>query len=703
MITKEKILSSTSEEKIIEHYVPDFKPSSKQNYHSIFSETDKKPSLHFYQTNGSWKFKSHNTGNQGDIFQFVADIYNINVKQNFPDVLNKINEDLKLNIEDKEAFKIQNKPYSKDFLAYWQQFGVIDLDLERFNITQVSSLSFKSVSGKYYYFNYDQLQQLAVCYNVNERIKIYIPEYKKQAKSFGYKNQIGSDIFGLKQLAGDYIKYIILCAGEKDCLIAAANGFNAVSMQSETQMPTDQLMKELKLKSPLILCCYDNDETGKRASEKLKNLFGIDQINLPDEFKDLADYFKVNKSEDFKILVENTLNKAQNTTEEAKEKTVGKTVFHMTEEYLLTRFKFRFNKIKHVFESCKINDFQYSEINENSLFIELNKAGIKISLNNLKALLKSEFCNQYNPIGFYFESLKEWKNNDPDYINMLGNYVSAVDQKAFNNHLKMWMVRTVKCALVDGYYNKHALILVNEAQNSGKTSFLRFLCPPALKDYIVENINPEQKDSLIALATNFIINLDELASLSKSDVNALKSWISQDKVNVRLPYESRASVVQRICSFVGSTNMGEFLTDSTGSVRWLCFKVNEINHEYSNYITGKSEIDINDVWAQAYSLYKSGFKCELNQTDIMENEERNAMFRQLSAECELLPGMITPCTEGEIDCDFMSATDIQSYMQSYTNVKLNAVMIGRALSFHKFNKVKHKKLQRYGYWCHKLK
>jgi len=54
--------------------------------------------------------------------------------------------------------------------------------------------------------------------------------------------------------------------------------------------------------------------------------------------------------------------------------------------------------------------------------------------------------------------------------------------------------------------------------------------------------------------------------------------------------------------------MSEFLTDSTGSVRWLCFKIHSINHDYNNYITGVQEVNIDDGWSQAYALYRAGYR-----------------------------------------------------------------------------------------------
>ncbi|MDA4694113.1 virulence-associated E family protein, partial [Enterobacter hormaechei] len=113
--------------------------------------------------------------------------------------------------------------------------------------------------------------------------------------------------------------------------------------------------------------------------------------------------------------------------------------------------------------------------------------------------------------------------------------------------------RAVSCALENGYVNKQCMVLASSEQNTGKTSFLRFLIPPVLRSYYTENISVD-KDGIIAICKNLICNADELAVLSKTDVNMLKAYISKSNINVRLPYGRKAEYMERICSFVGSTN-----------------------------------------------------------------------------------------------------------------------------------------------------
>lgn len=80
MLTKEEILDKAGGEvSLIRHLVPAFNPNlGKKNYKSIFSVKDDKPSMSIYRDRDIWKFKSFNTGHQGDVFRLWADYYGLN-------------------------------------------------------------------------------------------------------------------------------------------------------------------------------------------------------------------------------------------------------------------------------------------------------------------------------------------------------------------------------------------------------------------------------------------------------------------------------------------------------------------------------------------------------------------------------------------------------------------------------------------------
>lgn len=362
------------------------------------------------------------------------------------------------------------------------------------------------------------------------------------------------------------------------------------------------------------------------------------------------------------------------------------TVFDKVTNYLNQKYQVRYNEIALEFEIRTENE-DWEELNINSLFIELIQSGVNITLNKLEILLKSHLIGKYNPIYDYFENLPKW--NCENHIQKLANYITTTDNQSFQKHFEKWLTRAVLCSLKKGYINKQCFVLFNTKQNSGKTSFLRFLIPTQLEKYYTEDIGID-KDGLISLCKSMIINIDELSVMSKIDVNTLKSFISKNTINARLPYDRKSSLMYRTASFCGSTNRSDFLTDETGSVRWQIFEVLEIDFNYSK------EININQVWAQAYfnAFERKNYNPELTAEDIQENEKRNEKYKQVSLEQEII---LTHFEKSENKIDFLTATDIMLAMNNALGVRLNIIKIGKALTTLNYERIKHSKRQVYGY------
>jgi len=336
-------------------------------------------------------------------------------------------------------------------------------------------------------------------------------------------------------------------------------------------------------------------------------------------------------------------------------------------------YDLRFNEITGVVEGRKKDEDVFKVLNENNIYIQLLSNGYRVSFSNLCALLNSEFVQPYNPFKEYFEALSPWTIDDTDYIEVLANHVEAVDQAQFNHHTKKMMVRMIACALDNHVFNKHAFILVGGEQHTGKSTFCKYLCPTALEKYYTETV-PGDKDGLIALCENFIINLDELSCMPKFELNHLKSLFSKDSVRVRHPFARKSQTDPRRASFVGSTNEDSFLTDTTGSVRWLCFEIISIKWSYK-------QTPIDKAWSQAYALYKSGFKYQLTSEEIQANESRNEQYQQISMESEYIQMYFSPGTVMDSD-DFWTTTQIRDHiiMKSERKADIkNLDKLGKAL------------------------
>ncbi|QDK77765.1 virulence protein E [Spirosoma sp. KCTC 42546] len=351
------------------------------------------------------------------------------------------------------------------------------------------------------------------------------------------------------------------------------------------------------------------------------------------------------------------------------------------QDYLSERYAFRLDIVANVLQYKSVSSTCFREMNESNLLKELYEIGFNRFKDQLKALLKSDFIPEYDPFKAYFEGLPSWDETQPDYIAELLSYVKVKDADWFAIMFKKMLIRSVACAIGVAKFNKQCFVLYGP-QDDGKTSFLRFLCPPALKDYYKENIDFENKDGRIALGENFLINLDELSSLSKSDTNKFKAYLTEERVKVRRPYAERETIIIRRASFLGSTNQNEFLTDVTGNVRWLVFETNSINHDKGGPKGYSANVDINNVWAQAYALLKSGFQYQLTREELARSEGNNRQHQRTTAEIDLINHYFQPADKTTPKAEFLTATEIARRLTILIEgkVRVNDNNVGKALT-----------------------
>lgn len=336
-------------------------------------------------------------------------------------------------------------------------------------------------------------------------------------------------------------------------------------------------------------------------------------------------------------------------TENESGEKVKKNKFQQIEAYLFGNYEFRKNIISIEIEYRRRGmKNEWKELNENDLIIELMRTGWTGVEGPLIALLKSSLVPEYDPLKKYFSNLPLWDDSKPDYIKQLASYVETKDQHWFNTQFKKMLVRSAACALNIIPFNKQCFTLVGK-QNDGKTSFIRFLCPPPLKPYFKENLDIQNKDGRIALCTNFFINLDELANFSKYEVTKTKAFFTIDQVKERLPYERKAATFKRRASFLASTNTSEFLTDETGNVRWLVFEIENVKHDSGGENGYNKNIDIDMVWAQVNYLLKNGFVYKLAPGEIVKSELNNKSHQVVTLEQEFIEERYKPATKQDYD------------------------------------------------------
>lgn len=356
------------------------------------------------------------------------------------------------------------------------------------------------------------------------------------------------------------------------------------------------------------------------------------------------------------------------------------------ENFLSERYEFRFNIVTGKLEYKTHDEENFHPITdykENSFLRELKKAHFKCNSTTLRAILNSDFCKVYNPFIAYFNSLTKW-DGQTDYITALARTVTTTQQELWEYCFRKWIVAMVGCAIDDKTIN-HTVIVFSGNQGIGKTTWMLNLIPSQLKDYCYSGtINPNNKDTLINLSECIFINLDELENLNRSEIGTLKEIITKSQIRMRRAYGHNNESMIRRASLGGSVNTAQFLNDTTGSRRFLCFEVLEILYNHN--------IDMADVFAQALHLYNSGHKFWFDKEEIKTITASNEQYQMKTAEEELLLTWFEKPTD-DFNISYLSTSEIASKLNSFakiniTNSTIN--LLGKALHKHQYERSKHK-------------
>lgn len=301
----------------------------------------------------------------------------------------------------------------------------------------------------------------------------------------------------------------------------------------------------------------------------------------------------------------------------------------------------------------------------NTFYINAQMKKIYVSQANLKALVDSDYAKPFNPFVHYFTSLEAW-DGKTDHIGQLTKTVKAADQAFFEDSFRRWLVGMVACAINDEVQN-HQLMLLHGAQGKGKSTFIRRLLPPELKDYYRNGmIYPENKDHLLQMSSCLIINLDEFDTLSPARMQELKSLITQDVMNERKVYDIQNYTFTRRASFIASTNNPHCLPDIGENRRILFNTLLKIDYH--------TPVNHQGIYAQAYALYRQGFQYWYENQEITFLNNRNEAFRQKDPMEENLFFYFRAARPNDIQAQWYPAAYLLSVLSVNGRTQANAQM-----------------------------
>lgn len=159
------------------------------------------------------------------------------------------------------------------------------------------------------------------------------------------------------------------------------------------------------------------------------------------------------------------------------------------------------------------------------------------------------------------------------------------------------------------------LILYSSKQGNGKSTLARKL---SLKtgSFGDSTIDLKSKESTRRAYESWIYEYPELSSMfRKSDVNMLKTFITANSQNFRLPYDKFFTKYPTRTSIIGTTNDDAIFIDDTGSRRFLV-----VHADWS-----RADWDcINDIdWKQVWLQSRHEYLCELPIVMTGEEQEQN--------------------------------------------------------------------------------
>lgn len=235
----------------------------------------------------------------------------------------------------------------------------------------------------------------------------------------------------------------------------------------------------------------------------------------------------------------------------------------------------------------------------------------------------------YHPVQDYFKSLK-WDGKDHIAVlcsklhsdSPIVTYADGSTAPIASIYLSKWLIGAV-AKVFRGAQNP--MLVLDSPQGTGKSLLSAFFSPKRSL-FIEAPINTQDKDCDIRLMSKFIWEVSELdATTRKADVSALKAFLTKSQVTVRKSYGRYDVVGQAMASFIGTiNNTAGFLADETGNRRFWIIHLTSIDWSYT-------QLDIDQIWAQAYQMYQSGVDFTLTPEEQLVHEAINEGYETESA------------------------------------------------------------------------
>lgn len=281
---------------------------------SIFNPSERTASMCIFVDKSimQYKYKDFSTGKYGSKIDLVKDLFDIEYSQAVSRIVEDYNKYAKTDDFNNTKFKVAAK-WEIDFVkeriwsdhdaAYWLAYNIGSSLLSIYNVRPIEyynmvkdedgKITSLKIEGRYMYGYFDKEGNV---------YKIYQPLSKKHKF-----HKVKSYLQGYDQL--EYTQpYLVICSSLKDAMCLKSFGYKleVIAPDSENTIIKPYIVENLKKKYKKVITLFDNDEAGKKAIQKYKEMYNLDGCTL-NNCKDISDAVKQHTAQTINTSLRNLL------------------------------------------------------------------------------------------------------------------------------------------------------------------------------------------------------------------------------------------------------------------------------------------------------------------------------------------------------------------------------------------------------------
>lgn len=291
--------------------------------------------------------------------------------------------------------------------------------------------------------------------------------------------------------------------------------------------------------------------------------------------------------------------------------------------------------------------------------------------------------NTFHPVRDYLESVRSlW--DGLEHIDTVLPAAFGVEPTPYAKAVfRATMIAAVARIMKPGCKADTVLILEG-AQGARKSTAVNVLFSPWFSDDLADM---GSKDSAMQARGVWCIELAELSSMNRGEVERVKAFITRRVDRFRPAYGKYVIEAPRSCIFIGTTNSESYLRDESGARRFWPVKCGNID-------TNMLQSWRDRLWAEAVSLYDADEHWWLTDTDTIEAAQAEQDSRFVTDPWEVLVQQAVALKEQVTIEDLLSEP---LAVEKARQTTADLMRVGRILKRMGWRKVRHSKGGSRGY------